>query len=61
MSGKELVRLMRANKVTIRELSRRIGITQIRIRWRRANGIPEAGTRRDWVQAITGRDPGPNC
>ena len=58
MTGKELATLMRRHKVTIRELARRTQMTQQRIRLRRETGLdPEAA--RDWIQAITGADPGP--
>ena len=57
MTGKELATLMRRHNVTIRELARRIQVTQQRIRLRRETGLdPE--TARDWTQAITGVDPG---
>ena len=59
MTGKELTSLMRRHKVTIRELARRIQIPQKRIRYRRETGLPDPGLARDWIQAITGNDPGP--
>ncbi len=59
MTGKELVKLMRVNRVTIRELSRRTQITQKRIRLRRITGVSCKLANRDWIQAITGTDPGP--
>ena len=58
MTGKELITMMRRHKVTIRELARRIQITQKRVRMRRDIGL-DAETARDWIQAITGVDPGP--
>jgi hypothetical protein len=58
MTGKELITMMRRHNVTISELARRIQITQKRVRMRRETGLnPE--TARDWIQAITGIDPGP--
>jgi hypothetical protein len=39
MEGKEVARLMRKYRVTIRELSRTMGITQKRIRLRREIGL----------------------
>lgn len=58
MTGKELFRLMRKHRVTIRELKARTGITLKRIRQVRESGLADANAVRDWVQAITGRDPG---
>ena len=59
MEGKELRRLMRKYRVTIRELSQRMGITQKRIRLRREIGLEGRELIRDWVQGILGHDPGP--
>lgn len=60
MTGKELTSLMRRHNVTIRELARRIQITQKRVRMRRDIGFfREPELARDWIQAITGTDPGP--
>ena len=59
MTGTELATLMRRHKVTIRELARRIQITQKRVRYRRETGLPDPELARDWIQAITGTDPGP--
>jgi hypothetical protein len=58
MTGKELVRLMRFHHVTIRELKRRSGFTLKRIRVRREIGLETLNQVRDWVQSISGRDPG---
>jgi hypothetical protein len=59
MTGKELISLMRRHKVTIRELSQRTQITQKRVRCRRLIGFDDPAMTRDWIQAITGVDPGP--
>ena len=59
MTGKELATLMRRHKVTIRELARRIQITQKSVRQRRETGLTDPGLARDWIQAITRNDPGP--
>ena len=59
MTGTQLVRLMRTHRVTIRELKRRTSITLKRIRKVRETGLTDAATIRDWIQAITGNDPGP--
>jgi hypothetical protein len=57
-TGAELRYLMRVHKVTIRELSARLGITMKRIRLRRTRGLADFHAVRDWVQAITWQDPG---
>ena len=59
MTGTELATLMRRHKVTIRELARRIKITQKHVRYRREAGLIDPELARDWIQAITGTDPGP--
>jgi hypothetical protein len=59
MEGREVQRLMRAYKVTIRELSLRMGITMKRIRQIRKIGLEGRELIRDWVQGILGEDPGP--
>lgn len=58
LDGRELGRLMRRHGVTIRELSKRSGITQRRIREVRESGLDDAGAVRDWVEHVTGKDPG---
>jgi len=58
MEGKEVQRLMRKYRVTIRELSQRMGVTQKRIRLRREIGLEGRELIRDWVQGIIGADPG---
>lgn len=59
MTGKQLISLMRRHAVTIRELKARTGITLQRIRQVCKSGLTEPNAVRDWVQAITGTDPGP--
>ena len=59
MEGKEVKRLMRVHKVTIRELSARMQITQKRIRQIRESGLENPNVIRDWLQGILGHDPGP--
>lgn len=59
LSGQDLVRLMRQHKTTIRDLSQRTGITQKRIREVRVSGLTDPHTVRDWIEAVTGVDPGP--
>jgi hypothetical protein len=51
---------MRRHRVTIRELSARTDISMKRIREVRRDGLQGRDTIRDWVQAITGEDPGRN-
>jgi hypothetical protein len=58
MTGKALCRLMRVHKVTIRTMAQRLGIPMTRVRSRRQHGLPTAAHVRDWVEAITGTDPG---
>ena len=56
MTGKELIKLMRTNKVTIRELADRLDMPMTRVRFRRYNGFrnnPNAAS--DWRFAITGK------
>ena len=59
LSGAEICRLMRCNKVSIREMHRRTGLTMAGIRAVRERGLHSVYSARDWVQAITGKDPGP--
>jgi len=59
MNGKQIINLMRINKITIRQLAARMGITIKRIREVRKSGITHLYTIRDWKQGITGVDPGP--
>jgi hypothetical protein len=58
LSGRDLCRLMRRHHVTIRTLAQRMDIPMTRVRYRRQHGIAEWPILRDWVEAITGADPG---
>lgn len=49
---------MRVHRVTIRELSRRMQITMKRIREIRELGLEDGYAIRDWIEGITGEDPG---
>ena len=59
LTAKHLRYLMCVYRVTIAELATRLQITQTRIRYRREKGIDDPYVTRDWIQAITGKDPGP--
>lgn len=59
LSGREITRLMRRHSVSIRELASRLGVPMTRIRLAREAGVKGAAFVRDWLEAITGRDPGP--
>ena len=59
MTGKEISSLMRKHRCTMRDLKARTGITLKRIRYVRQHGVFEPFVVRDWKQAITGVDPGP--
>lgn len=58
LSGNNLKKLMRSHKVTIRDLKASTGISMKRIREVRESGLTDCNAARDWVQAITGSDPG---
>ena len=58
MNGKQIQRLMRASRVTIRRLAARMDITMKRVRYVRKHGLLQAHVIRDWIEGITGRDPG---
>lgn len=49
---------MRVHRVKIRELSQRMGITMKRIREVRDAGLTDPLSIRDWIEAVTGTDPG---
>lgn len=59
LSGKDLTYLMRKHRSTIRSLASKLGTTMQRIREARSKGLTGANAVRDWIQAITGSDPGP--
>jgi hypothetical protein len=54
LAGREVARLMRQNRVTIRELAERTGFTQKRIRQVRRTGLSGIAVL-DWQEAITGQ------
>jgi hypothetical protein len=59
ITGPTLCSLMRRQHVTIRILAQRLGIPMDRVRRRRREGIADRHVARDWLEAITGQDPGP--
>ena len=48
----------RKHKVTIRELAKRTGFPMTRVRLVLTQGVSDHYALRDWLQAITGTDPG---
>jgi hypothetical protein len=58
LSGRDIRALMRRHRVTIRALAERLEIPMTRVRARRLQGIDDWHVIRDWVEAITGADPG---
>jgi hypothetical protein len=58
LSGKEICTLMRKHQKTIGGLAYLMGITQTRVRQVRAKGLDDKNSVRDWVEFITGKDPG---
>ena len=59
LTGHDVRRLMRRHHVTIRELAARLQRTMKRVRHVRDRGLDDTNAARDWIEAITGRDPGP--
>jgi hypothetical protein len=51
--------MMKQARVTIPQLAARMYITQARVRTVRERGVGGALYVRDWIQGITGTDPGP--
>jgi hypothetical protein len=58
LTGPTLCRLMRRHQVTIRLLAQRMAIPMCRIRQVRQTGLADRHAARDWLEAITGQDPG---
>lgn len=59
LTGAEIVTLMRKQKVTIKAIAFRLGVTMKRVRKARLSGLQCALSVRDWIEAIAGEDPGP--
>ena len=59
ITGPTLCRLMRRRRMMIRTLAQRLGVPMTRVRLRRQQGITDRHVARDWIEAITGQDPGP--
>lgn len=59
ITGAAICRAMRRHRVTIRDLAGRLQMPQRVVRMRRRDGIQTAAAARDWLEAITGKDPGP--
>jgi hypothetical protein len=57
LTGPQLVGLMRQYRVTIATLAQRLRTTETRVRHLRGFGLGRFEAR-DWMQAITGHDPG---
>jgi hypothetical protein len=58
LSGPTLRRVMRRHYVTIRILAQRLAISMKQVRSCRQCGIADRHVARDWLEAITGQDPG---
>lgn len=59
LSGEDVQRLMRRFHKTIDQLSFIMGIAKKRIRHVREHGLQGPAAVQDWLQAISGEDPGP--
>ncbi len=59
LSGTDVIRLMRRHRMTIDDLSFRLGVSRKRIRAARDHGLTDSLVLRDWLEAIVGEDVGP--
>lgn len=59
LRGPDLRWLMRIHQCPIRALAARLAIPMTRIRAVRSTGLTCPYSARDWLEAITGTDPGP--
>jgi len=58
LSGNAIRFLMRRHAVTIRALHQKMDVTMSRVREVRGRGVSDRTVARDWIEAITGHDPG---
>jgi hypothetical protein len=58
LDGRTIVRLMAQHGRTIRDLSASMGLSMVRVRQVREQGTRNHHDSRDWIQGITGTDPG---
>ncbi len=54
LSADRVRRLMRIHRVTIRELAKRLGVSQAIVRQAREKGVADTWTAIDWEQEIVG-------
>ena len=54
LTGPTVTRLMQRNRKTIAGLAQSMGITQVRVRQVRAQGVTGEHFVADWMEAITG-------
>ena len=59
LKGEDIVILMRKHRITISVLAVKVGSSQRRVRLLRHTGLTDAAVIRNWLEAITGQDPGP--
>ena len=59
LSGRQIADLMQRFGWTAEKLAFRLGTTQARVREVRAKGLADLLAVRDWIEAMTGEDPGP--
>ena len=59
LKDKDIVSLMRKHRITISAVAVKVGVSRRRVRLLRHTGLTDATIIRDWLEAITGKDPGP--
>jgi len=59
LQGNHMETLMRCYRMGIRELAQRLDVPMRRVRQVRAEGVQGEAYVRDWIQGVTGLDPGP--
>jgi hypothetical protein len=59
LTSEDIVWLMRKHRMTIPILASQLGLSQRRVRLLKHTGLTDAAVIRDWLEAITGQDPGP--